>query len=83
MENQEGIKRRIEVATFCRRLFFSVQSRFAELGVHAVISGYIGKTRLIQPTRKYAMETPGHAGLIEISFDPEKSDLRTFGIFFA
>jgi peptide-methionine (S)-S-oxide reductase len=85
MENQEGIKEGIEVATFAGGCFWCTEAVFLELeGVHAVISGYIGG-KTIDPTYKEICNgDTGHAEAIEISFDPEKIGFgELLEIFFA
>jgi peptide-methionine (S)-S-oxide reductase len=85
MENQEGIKEGIEVATFAGGCFWCTEAVFLELeGVHAVISGYIGG-KTIDPTyREICNGDTGHAEAIEISFDPEKIGFgELLEIFFA
>lgn len=61
-----------ELATFAGGCFWCMVKPFDELpGIHQVISGYTGGTKVNPTYEEVCSETTGHYEAVQITFDPE------------
>ena len=76
-EQNQGIN--YQLATFAGGCFWCMVTPFEELpGIISIVSGYMGGHTSNPTYKEVCTETTGHAEVVQITFDPRCSRMRSF-----
>jgi methionine-S-sulfoxide reductase len=81
--NQDRSKDSLEIATLAGGCFWCLEAVYDQLkGVEDVVSGYSGGSQPNPSYRQVCTGSTGHAEVVQIQFDPQKSLREILKVFF-